>query len=297
MTTHTPSAEHELTGLRENFKPAARWRKAINTARAINRLNSGRKPTETEVPTTAAAAAGDEIDGEEEELVMDSSGSGSPPSASASANPSRSASISRRINKGEFAGDDDAGNGGGLKDKGQSPVIKGKEESEGKVFEAPEKEVSTGRVEEPSLLLLQLDSEGTIKAKPKQQYQAPPRIEISQANSNPASPSSPSNRHSPPEHKAEFTQGQNAAGDIDKDTRVHSPSGSANQTTENVQSHSNAKDSYHVHMHSHTDRDDESEEMYIPGSFGIHNGHRNGHYQHHHGGGWTALLRKLSLRS
>lgn len=40
LTTHEPSTEHELTGLRDNFTPAARWRKAITTARAISRLSS-----------------------------------------------------------------------------------------------------------------------------------------------------------------------------------------------------------------------------------------------------------------
>lgn len=315
LTTHTPSTEHELTGLRENFKPAARWRKAINTARAINRLNSSRKSTEMAASTAAASGDGDEID-EEEELVLESSGSGS------SGNPSRSGSVKRTIKSdllmggGDGAGDDGGSGGGGGKDKGQSPVIEKQKESERKAVEAPEnEEVSMGRVDnESSLSSLSphLDSEGTIKPKPlakQQQYQAPPRIEISRAISNPASPSSsPSpNRHSSPEQKAEFTQRQNAVRDSG-DTVGH------NQAAETVLSNSNsdAKDNrHHAHAHAHnhhnhnhnhnhsttTDHDDESEELYLPGSFNGRSGHRNGHYQHHHGGGWGALLRRLSLRS
>ncbi|PPQ66233.1 hypothetical protein CVT26_010934 [Gymnopilus dilepis] len=41
LTTHKPSAEHDLsTGLRENFDAKARWRSAIASARALHRLNS-----------------------------------------------------------------------------------------------------------------------------------------------------------------------------------------------------------------------------------------------------------------
>jgi len=41
LTTHKPSAEHDLSsGLRENFDAKARWRSAIASARALHRLNS-----------------------------------------------------------------------------------------------------------------------------------------------------------------------------------------------------------------------------------------------------------------
>ncbi|KIJ28869.1 hypothetical protein M422DRAFT_37157 [Sphaerobolus stellatus SS14] len=46
LTEHEASTEHDLSGLRENFKPAARWRKAINATRAINRLHSFSKRTQ-----------------------------------------------------------------------------------------------------------------------------------------------------------------------------------------------------------------------------------------------------------
>ncbi|KIM37645.1 hypothetical protein M413DRAFT_77019 [Hebeloma cylindrosporum] len=40
LTTHEPSEEHDLShGLREHFDPKARWRTAIASARALNRLN------------------------------------------------------------------------------------------------------------------------------------------------------------------------------------------------------------------------------------------------------------------
>ncbi|KAI0367501.1 Pkinase-domain-containing protein [Pilatotrama ljubarskyi] len=40
LTDHTPSTEHDLTGLREHFDPRARWRAAIAGARALHRFNS-----------------------------------------------------------------------------------------------------------------------------------------------------------------------------------------------------------------------------------------------------------------
>ncbi|KAG7095316.1 hypothetical protein E1B28_006081 [Marasmius oreades] len=41
LTTHKPSAEHDLgVGLRDHFDPRARWRSAIASARAISRLKS-----------------------------------------------------------------------------------------------------------------------------------------------------------------------------------------------------------------------------------------------------------------
>lgn len=40
LTEHEPSREHDLTGLRENFDPRARWRAAIAGARALHRFNS-----------------------------------------------------------------------------------------------------------------------------------------------------------------------------------------------------------------------------------------------------------------
>ncbi|KAH9850654.1 Pkinase-domain-containing protein [Lenzites betulinus] len=40
LTDHTPSDEHDLTGLREHFDPRARWRAAIAGARALHRFNS-----------------------------------------------------------------------------------------------------------------------------------------------------------------------------------------------------------------------------------------------------------------
>lgn len=44
LTTYEPSTEHDLsTGLRDHFNPRARWRFAINSARAINRF-SGQGP-------------------------------------------------------------------------------------------------------------------------------------------------------------------------------------------------------------------------------------------------------------
>ncbi|KAI0259297.1 kinase-like domain-containing protein [Gloeopeniophorella convolvens] len=38
LTTHAPSVDHDLSGLRENFNPRARWRSAIGAARALSRF-------------------------------------------------------------------------------------------------------------------------------------------------------------------------------------------------------------------------------------------------------------------
>ncbi|KAI0325637.1 Pkinase-domain-containing protein [Cubamyces sp. BRFM 1775] len=45
LTDHTPSSEHDLTGLREHFDPRARWRAAIAGARALHRFNSSSSRT------------------------------------------------------------------------------------------------------------------------------------------------------------------------------------------------------------------------------------------------------------
>jgi hypothetical protein len=43
LTSHAPSAEHDLSGLRENFDARARWRHAIGAARLVSRLANGAK--------------------------------------------------------------------------------------------------------------------------------------------------------------------------------------------------------------------------------------------------------------
>ncbi|RPD58445.1 Pkinase-domain-containing protein [Lentinus tigrinus ALCF2SS1-6] len=45
LTSHNPSNEHDLTGLREHFDPRARWRTAIAGARALHRFNSNSSRT------------------------------------------------------------------------------------------------------------------------------------------------------------------------------------------------------------------------------------------------------------
>ena len=62
MTTHEPSAEHDLGGLRERFDPRAQWRLAITSARALHRLGSGIRRT---------GAGADKV----RELMSDSEGS------------------------------------------------------------------------------------------------------------------------------------------------------------------------------------------------------------------------------
>ncbi|KAH9167908.1 kinase-like domain-containing protein [Lactarius sanguifluus] len=48
LTTYAPSTEHDLSGLRENFDPRARWRNAIGAARALSRLNRSRSDDDDE---------------------------------------------------------------------------------------------------------------------------------------------------------------------------------------------------------------------------------------------------------
>ena len=45
LTSHTPSNEHDLTGLREHFDPRARWRAAIAGARALHRFGTNSSRT------------------------------------------------------------------------------------------------------------------------------------------------------------------------------------------------------------------------------------------------------------
>ncbi|KAL0959300.1 hypothetical protein HGRIS_014564 [Hohenbuehelia grisea] len=60
LTTYTPSKEHDLsTGLREHFNPRARWRSAIASARAVNRLGSLAKSSSSLAALAAAAKAND----------------------------------------------------------------------------------------------------------------------------------------------------------------------------------------------------------------------------------------------
>ena len=47
MTTHQASTEHDLSGLRDNFNPRARWRAAIAGARALHRFGSHGSRTST----------------------------------------------------------------------------------------------------------------------------------------------------------------------------------------------------------------------------------------------------------
>ncbi|KAF8186260.1 kinase-like domain-containing protein [Pholiota molesta] len=67
LTTHDPSAEHDLsTGLREHFDPKARWRTAIASARAVHRLNSGSRSPSSKSSTSAGW---NNVDSSDEEPV------------------------------------------------------------------------------------------------------------------------------------------------------------------------------------------------------------------------------------
>ncbi|OCH92674.1 Pkinase-domain-containing protein [Obba rivulosa] len=70
LTEHEPSrAQHDLTGLRENFDPRARWRSAIAGARALHRFNSSQSRTST--TTSGGWKASSILDSDDDEVVID----------------------------------------------------------------------------------------------------------------------------------------------------------------------------------------------------------------------------------
>ncbi|TCD68607.1 hypothetical protein EIP91_010398 [Steccherinum ochraceum] len=52
LTTHEANKEHDLTGLRDNFNPRARWRAAIAGARALHRFGSSASKLSTDSKTS-----------------------------------------------------------------------------------------------------------------------------------------------------------------------------------------------------------------------------------------------------
>ncbi|KAI0961024.1 hypothetical protein AcV7_000242 [Taiwanofungus camphoratus] len=65
LTTHEPSTEHDLAGLRTNFDPRARWRAAINGARALHRFGSRGSATSSGGWRSAASSVADSEDEED----------------------------------------------------------------------------------------------------------------------------------------------------------------------------------------------------------------------------------------
>lgn len=76
LTTHEPSTEHDLSGLRNNFNPRARWKSAIHSAVALSRFSrtsartkslesagDGRQSTGSSGGWGAGAASGSEDEG------------------------------------------------------------------------------------------------------------------------------------------------------------------------------------------------------------------------------------------
>ncbi|KAI0059845.1 Pkinase-domain-containing protein, partial [Artomyces pyxidatus] len=67
LTTHNPSTEHDLSGLRDNFNPRARWRSAIASARAVARFNShGSAHSERSATNSSGGWAGAVSDDDDE---------------------------------------------------------------------------------------------------------------------------------------------------------------------------------------------------------------------------------------
>ncbi|GJJ08954.1 hypothetical protein Clacol_003174 [Clathrus columnatus] len=260
LTTHTPSTEHELTGLRENFKPAASWRRAINTARAINRLSV--RKSSTDIIAVDGENKKERERHHDDDEVLDSSTSVSPVG---SATPSRSASVSRNL----------SGRASRIGELREEEEEEGKVKGDGNGVEEVKKksdeEVVKEKVPEPEPT--------TTSLKP------PPKIQIS---------NSDSNLNPPPSHSSSSSDNNPSPSEP---TITNSSSSPTKAVPNSNEEHDHERERGHDHGHEHNhDHDHESDEMPIPGSFRNHSG-RNRHYQQHHGGGLIALFRKLSLRS
>ncbi len=87
LTSHIPSNEHDLTGLREHFDPRARWRTAIAGARALHRFNTNSSRTSGTSGSSGGWRTGTNVDTDDddaEEVAHPAPG----PSASAHSSPS-----------------------------------------------------------------------------------------------------------------------------------------------------------------------------------------------------------------
>ncbi|OSX67884.1 hypothetical protein POSPLADRAFT_1072602 [Postia placenta MAD-698-R-SB12] len=79
LTEHTPSTEHDLSGLREQFSPRARWKAAINGTIALHRL--GTRASGASAATTSTSSGGwktalDSDEDDEDELAGAGDGDG-----------------------------------------------------------------------------------------------------------------------------------------------------------------------------------------------------------------------------
>ena len=67
LTSHKPSTEHDLTGLREHFDPRARWRAAIAGARALHRFTSGSSRTASGSGSSGGWRTGSFVDSDDDD--------------------------------------------------------------------------------------------------------------------------------------------------------------------------------------------------------------------------------------
>lgn len=67
MTTHEASKEHDLTGLRDNFNPRARWRAAIAGARALHRFGSSASKLSSDSKTSGGWKSIDSSDDDDDD--------------------------------------------------------------------------------------------------------------------------------------------------------------------------------------------------------------------------------------
>ncbi|KAI0809230.1 kinase-like domain-containing protein [Irpex lacteus] len=72
VTTHVPSTEHDLSGLRDNFNPRARWKAAIAGARALHRFGSGTSSKSSGGWKTVDSDTADDDDDDDDSVVAGS---------------------------------------------------------------------------------------------------------------------------------------------------------------------------------------------------------------------------------
>ncbi|KAL1952328.1 hypothetical protein VTO73DRAFT_1477 [Trametes versicolor] len=87
LTDHTPSTEHDLTGLREHFDPKARWRAAIAGARALHRFNSS-SSSRSATASSGGWRSGSVIDTDDDDDDDEHPSAAHPPAASLAREPS-----------------------------------------------------------------------------------------------------------------------------------------------------------------------------------------------------------------
>ena len=76
MTNLEPPKEHDLTGLRDNFNPKARWKAAIAGARALHRFGNSRSSSNFSKSSGGWGSVPDDSDDDDDEVISNSTADG-----------------------------------------------------------------------------------------------------------------------------------------------------------------------------------------------------------------------------